>query len=117
MIANDILAGRYDIYGGGTKSGKLGTYVNLLWPEFVNRSRIIDNVESMLGQGWYTQNYIGKNLLMRLPEIATTAEDRDRMIAGLATAVKTDARIIVNRLSELPDDWVKEVQERVAAEP
>ncbi len=112
MIANDILSGRYDIYGSGTKTGYLGTYVNTLWQVFSDRARIIDNIESMLHQSWYTQNYIGNNLLTTLPELVETPEDRARLIDGLAVAVKNDAKIVVNRLSELPDDWVKEVEEK-----
>ena len=86
--------------------------MNTLWQVFSDRARIIDNIESMLHQGWYTQNYIGNNLLKTLPELVETPEDRARLIDGLAAAVKNDAKIVVNRLSELPDNWVKEVEEK-----
>jgi serine/threonine protein kinase len=112
MITNDILSGRYDIYGGATRSGSLGTYVNTLWPVFSNPEAVIDNIESMLHQGWYTQNYIAKNFLATLPKIAHKPEDRARLIDALAVAVRNDAKIVVDRLSELPDDWVKEVEKQ-----
>ena len=37
------------------------------------------------------------------------------LLDGLAVAVENDAKIVVNRLSELPEDWVKEVEEKVHA--
>jgi hypothetical protein len=56
----------------------------------------------------------GKNLLETLPDLVETPEQRARLITALAVAVKNDARIVVNRLSELPEEWVREICEIVA---
>jgi hypothetical protein len=37
-------------------------------------------------------------------------EDRARLICARAAALQNDAKIVVNRLSELPEDWVKDVE-------
>jgi hypothetical protein len=47
-----------------------------------------------------------------LPELVETPADRARLIDALATAVRNDAKIVVNRLSELPDDWIRDVEEK-----
>lgn len=115
MIVNDILAGRHDIYKPlRTGAGALGTYARSLWPFFSDRGALVRNIESMLRQGWYTQNYIGSHLMSILPSIATT-EEKPRLIEALAVAVSNDAKIVINRLSvDLPADWVVAVQSRVS---
>jgi len=110
MITNDVLSGRYDIYGGGHKAGGLGTYAATLWPHFESTTKLLENIESVLQRSWYTQNYIGEHFLALLPDLATSKADRDRMINALRVAVRNDAKIVVNRLSELPKDWVKKIK-------
>ena len=59
----------------------------------------------MLRQGWYTQNYVGEYFMPVLAYIADSAESRRQLIEGLATAVRNDARVVVQRLDTLPTDW------------
>lgn len=111
LIVNDILAGHFDIHGVETNAGSLGTYAADLWKWFENRGELINNLESMLRQSWYTQNYVAKHFTKVLPRIASSGEEMDRIIAALKVAVENDARILVNRLSELPEAWVARIRE------
>lgn len=111
LIVRDVLAGRVDIYQSGAFSaGALGSYANSLWIYFDNQRTLADNIASMLRQNWYTQNYIGKYFFEILPYLARATDTVEEMIAALTTAVRNDARIVVNKLEELPPDWVAQIR-------
>lgn len=110
ILVNDLLSGRHDIYGSRTSGGTLGSHVRLLWSCFDDLDSLFDNIELMLRQDWYTQNYIGKYLLKVIPRMVKSEDQKERMIAALRIAVANDARIVVNRLSELPDDWISGIR-------
>ena len=110
LITNDVLSGRYDIYGGGTKSGSLGTFAISLWPYFKDLQALLDNIEQMLRSGWYAQNYIGEYFLLLLPKMATTPERRRILIRAIKAAVHNDARIVCRDYEKLPKEWVKPIK-------
>lgn len=114
LIVNDILSGRYDIYRPlSSGAGALGTYARSLWPFFSDRAALLRNIESMLRQSWYTQNYVGNYLMSIAPWIVQTPAEKERMIEALASAVRNDAKIVTSRLaSDLPEDWVIEIRSR-----
>ena len=94
LLTNDVLTGHIDIHSPISlgPSGKLGTYARLFWPYFRNPKNLADNIMSMLGQSWYTQNYIGEYFLQGLPRLADATETEDEMIEALAIAYRNDAR-------------------------
>jgi serine/threonine protein kinase len=110
IIVNDVLAGRYDMHSyPNVKAGQLGSYAKTLHGVFSNPDALLDNLISLLRQNWYTQNYVAHFFLPLLPRLATTDDKRGRVIAALRSAVMNDARLVVNRLNELPNDWQNEV--------
>lgn len=111
LIVKDVLAGHTDIYGAKKLSGgSLGTYATSLWRNFSAPQVLAENLLSMLRQGWYTQNYVGSFFMASLPAIAQATGKRNEFIAALKYAVSNDARIVVNKLDELPADWVTEIR-------
>lgn len=111
LIVKDILAGHTDIYGAKKLSGgSLGTYATSFWRNFAAPQVLAENLLTMLRQGWYTQNYVGSFFLTSIPAIAQATGKRSEFIAALKYAVSNDARIVVNKLDELPDDWVSEIR-------
>lgn len=110
LIVNDILAGHHDIYGPTVGNpGTLGTFAKSLWPYFANRDALVDNLAAKLNQGWYGQNYVGKQFMKSLPLIADTDSRRKLIIDGLAEAVRNDAKVVIRELTALPDDWQREI--------
>lgn len=116
MIINDLLAGSYDIYGPDTSKGALGTYANDFWWGFSegHLNKMTDNVISLLQQGWYTQNYVGKWHLALLPNLAERTGREDQIVDALYDAYSNDARLIRNGLKSLPDEWSSEILNRHA---
>lgn len=113
LIVKDVLAGRTDIYGiGPLTSGALGTHATSFWKHFRDPDVLADNLISLLRQGWYTQNYVGSFFMAAIPAIAQATNRRDEFILAIRSAVANDARIVVNKLDELPPDWVYEVRTR-----
>jgi hypothetical protein len=110
LIVNDVLAGRFNMYGyPNVTAGILGTHANSFWGSFRDLSSLVRNVESLLRQNWYTQNYVGEFFMRLLPHLPRTPEEKQRLLVALASAVRNDARVVVNNLSKLPDDWHLEV--------
>ena len=69
-----------------------------------------DNLVSLLRQNWYTQNYVGSFFFRQIPAIARATKKRAEFIKAIQVAISNDARLIVKKLDELPDDWVAEIQ-------
>jgi hypothetical protein len=114
LLVNDVLTGHVDIYSPISLGprGKLGVYARLFWPNFKNPKNLADNIISMLGQNWYTQNYIGEYFLSVLPRLADATETEDEMIEALAVAHRNDARVIANNLGKLPESWRTRIKKR-----
>jgi hypothetical protein len=111
LITKDVLAGRYDIYGVKQLSGGgLGTYAISLWRNFAAPAALADNLITMLRQSWYTQNYVGRFFMLSIPAIAGATGKHEEFIKAFRYAVTNDARIVVNKLDELPPDWVAEIR-------
>jgi len=114
LLTNDVLTGHIDIHSPISfgPSGKIGIYARLFWPYFTNPKNLADNIISMLGQSWYTQNYIGEYFLSALPRLAEATETEEEMIEALAVAYRNDARVIANNLGKLPESWRTRVKKR-----
>lgn len=111
LIVKDVLAGHKDIHSAKAVSGgALGTYARSLWRRFRKPEELADNLISLLRQNWYTQNYVGEYFINSVPEIARVTKRRDEFIKALRVAVANDARLIVRKIDNLPDDWVEEIQ-------
>ena len=65
----------------------------------------------MLRQSWYTQNYVASHFLEMIPPLADETGTRDEFVESLAIAKANDAKTLVNRLKNLPQDW----QDAIAA--
>jgi len=117
LIVKDVLAGYVDIHRpAGVKSGgNLGTYARRLWPYFAKPRILAENITTLLHQSWYTQNYVGKHFLPELPDLCEATDTTDEMIRALRTAVANDARIVVNALEELPEEWVARIRQEILA--
>jgi len=114
LVVKDVLAGYCDIHRGtGALGGSLGTYAISLWPYFENPSALVENIASLLRQNWYTQNYVGRHFLRILPELAKATNKTDELVESLSKAVLNDAKVVVNGLEELPEDWVKKIRIQV----
>ena len=111
LIVKDVLAGHKDIHSAVSASGgKLGTYALSLWRHFKKPEILADNLVSLLRQNWYTQNYVGSFFFRQIPAIARATKKRAEFIKAIQVAISNDARLIVKKLDELPDDWVAEIQ-------
>jgi serine/threonine-protein kinase RIO1 len=110
-VVRDVLAGSKDIHSTKkTSGGALGTYAASLWRRFSKPDVLADNLISLLRQSWFTQNYVGEYFLTKIPEIARVTGKRAEFIKAFRSAVGNDARLIVNNLDNLPDDWVEEIR-------
>lgn len=111
LIVKDVLAGHTDVYSAKKLSGgSLGTYAGSLWPNFSSPGVLADNLLSMLRQSWYTQNYVASFFLFAIPGLAEKTGKRAEFIDAVKYAISNDARIVVNKLDDLPDDWVTEIR-------
>ncbi len=111
LITKDVLAGHSDIFGVKKLSGgSLGTYATTLWKNFVTPNALAENLITMLRQSWYTQNYVGSYFMRAIPAIALETKKREEFIKAFRYAVANDARIVLNKLDELPPDWVTEIR-------
>lgn len=111
LIVKDVLAGYKDIHSTVSASrGKLGTYALSLWRNFKKPEVLADNLVSLLRQNWYTQNYVGSFFFRQIPAIASTTKKRAEFIKAIQVAISNDAKIIVKKLDELPDDWIEEIE-------
>lgn len=111
-ITRDVLAGKKDIRSlKKTDGGALGTYARSLWTRFANTAQLAENIISLLYQSWYTQNYVGEYFLTLIPEIANRVDKRDEFIKAIRSAISNDAKIVVQGIADLPDDWIEEITE------
>ena len=111
FITKDVLAGHVDIHSGKKISnGQLGTYAINFWSAFQNKGILADNLISLLRQSWYTQNYVGSYFMATIPALAIATGRRTEFINALRTAMSNDARIVKNKIEELPADWVAEIR-------
>jgi tRNA A-37 threonylcarbamoyl transferase component Bud32 len=111
MVVRDVLAGYKDIYRDMLGSGgNLGTHARYLWRYFADPGALADNIISLLQQSWYTQNYVGEYFLPILPALAKTTGRTQQIVAAVASAVRNDARIVVNKLDKLPEEWVSQIK-------
>lgn len=109
-IVKDVLAGNKDIHSAKVVSGGvLGTYASSLWPRFSKPDVLADNLISLLNQSWFTQNYVGEFFFRKIPAIARATGKRAEFIKAIKVAVSNDARLIVQKIDQLPDDWVEEI--------
>jgi hypothetical protein len=110
FIRNDILTGYYDIHNPqNTHGGTLATYSKSFFRYFENQTAFANHMISMLNQNWYTQNYIGDRLILLIPFAAERTNKRSEFIMALKEAVRKDAKRVVARIKELPDDWINEI--------
>lgn len=110
-IVKDVLAGNKDIHSLKSASGGwLGTYASSLWRRFSRPEILADNLITLLNQNWFTQNYVGEFFLRKIPAIARATGKRAEFIKAIRTAVSNDARLIVRKIDDLPDDWVEEIR-------
>lgn len=110
LITKDVLAGYKDVYGSTIKSGgSLGTYAINFWHHFSDVDALAKNIISMLRQSWYTQNYIADHFMPQIPKIAEKSRMKQDFILAFKVAVNNDAKIIISKLNELPEDWVEEI--------
>jgi serine/threonine protein kinase len=111
LIVKDVLAGHTDIHGLKKLSGgSLGTHATNLWKNFKNPEVLADNLISLLRQSWYTQNYVGSFFMTTIPALSEATNKRADFIHAFRSAVRNDARLVVNKLDELPEDWVQEIR-------
>lgn len=111
LIVKDVLAGHTDIHSVKKLSGgALGTYANSLWRNFKNPEILAENLLSLLRQSWYTQNYVGTFFMSTIPLLADATDKRAEFIRAFRSAVGNDARVVVNKLDDLPQDWVQEIR-------
>jgi hypothetical protein len=54
--------------------------------------------------------YVGKYFLSILPELAEKTNTTDQMIRAVKGAVDNDAKIVIDGLEKLPDDWVAKIK-------
>jgi hypothetical protein len=59
----------------------------------------------LLERNWYTQNYVAEFFLVVLPRIATTEDQRKRLISAIRTACDNDAKIVKQKVALLPQAW------------
>lgn len=112
-ITKDVLAGKKDIHSfRKTEGGALGTHARSLWKNFAKPVQLADHLISLLSQNWYTQNYVGEYFLDQIPEIAEATERRSEFVKAIRSAISNDARIVVEGLDDLPQDWVDEVLQK-----
>ena len=111
LIVKDVLAGHTNIHSVKRLSGgTLGTYAQSLWRHFKHPEVLADNLLSMLRQSWFTQNYVGSFFMPMIPALAEETNKRAEFIRAFRGAVSNDARVVVNKLDELPPDWVQEIR-------
>jgi tRNA A-37 threonylcarbamoyl transferase component Bud32 len=109
MIQN-VLAGRRTYYEKSSRGGDLATWIAIFGHMFEDRDRLIDNISFMLEAGWDKQNYIGTHFIPNpIVSIADTPARREKIVRALKAAVSNDAKVVVEHVSKLPDDWQKEV--------
>jgi hypothetical protein len=56
---------------------------------------------------------VGKYFLWLLPSLGDTPARRAKLTAGLAVAIKNDARIVVQEVEALPNEWQDELNRQV----
>lgn len=113
LIVKNVLSAHVDIHRTGSlraDTGSLGTYAQSLWPYFSKPHALADNIISLLHNTWFTQNYVGKYFLSILPELAEKTNTTDQMIRAVKGAVDNDARIVIDGLEKLPDDWMAKIK-------
>lgn len=110
-IVRDVLAGNKDIHSTKNVSGgSLGTFASSLWRRFSRPDALADNLISLLNQNWFTQNYVGAFFLSKIPRIARATQKKPEFVSAIKSAVRNDARLIVQNLENLPDDWLEEIR-------
>ncbi len=115
LIIKDVLAGYKDVHQViSSSSGALGTHAVSLWRRFSNPGALADNIMSLLHQNWYTQNYIASFFLPIIPALAEATGKTEEMIVALASAVRNDAKVVVSKLDELPQEWVVRIRTALA---
>ena len=111
LIVKDVLAGHKDIHSIRKVSGGiLGTYALKLWKGFKKPEVLADNLISLLRQNWYTQNYVGEYFLNIIPEISLTTNRRTEFVRAIKIAIVNDSRLVVNKIDDLPEDWIEEIR-------
>ena len=90
----------------GITAGHLGTHAITLSRHFRDTKPLLANIRTMLGRGWFTQNYVGEYFMGMLPRLATTPEQRQNLLEGLAEAIRNDAKVVTRNIKLLPRDWV-----------
>lgn len=106
LILTDTLAGRKNVHSEKIlEGGALGTYARSLWPLFVQKNALADNLLSLLRQSWFTQNYVGEFFMEILAPLANATGKRDEFVSAIRGALSNDARVIKNNLGKLPADW------------
>jgi len=111
LIVKDVLAGHKDIHSNiNLSGGALGTYSLSLWKNFTKPEELADNLISLLRQSWYTQNYVGNFLIQIIPELSNATGRREEFIEAIRISIRNDARIVVNKIENLPKDWVEDIR-------
>ena len=106
LIVEDVGRGYHDIHWGGTTKGSLGTWAGVLWPNFQKLDTLVTQLERMLLDGWYTQNYVASHFWPVLPVIVGSDNEMRRLCEAIDVAVRNDAKLVVEKVDELPADWV-----------
>lgn len=110
LIIKDVLAGYIDIHSVQiSQSGSLGTYSCVFWESFEEIDTLIDNIVSLLRQGWYSQNYIGTYFMDILNPLAMKANRETEVIDAIRIAINNDAKRIVESKSQLPQTWLDQL--------
>jgi tRNA A-37 threonylcarbamoyl transferase component Bud32 len=104
-IVDDMMNGRHDIYSPTNNTGILGTWVKSFWTLFDDKKAVFDGLVLLLHQGWYSQNYVGKNFMKMLPSIAKVEGRVDEMQRAIAEAIRDDAKMVNRNQKLLPSDW------------
>jgi serine/threonine protein kinase len=111
-ITKDVLCGRLDgsRNQGSQSEGSIGTYAQSLWPHFSKPHDLADNIISLLHKSDQTQNYVGQYFLTVLPTLAERTHTADPIIRALKGAVENNAKVVIDGLGGLPEDWVAKIK-------
>jgi len=113
-IIDSLKKGSYDFYTGGVKKGILGTWCISFGRYMDRKKEVSDTLIRLLGQDWYTQNYVAAYFLMIMIFIVDE-RDVDEACDKMAYALMTNqAKLLRQKFLELcgnyPDSWKEKLR-------
>jgi uncharacterized protein (TIGR02391 family) len=120
LIVEDCRRGRYDVYGGGSQFGAIGSWGSKFAMHFTSKEALSATLLELLHRNWYTQNYVGAYYLYTLPDIATDPDTIKKIAEALAYALLTNQALVLRQkfnetCHNYPQNWKEALRVAIQA--